>query len=82
MEILGQAPELWAALSESFATDLSLGEGIQLAQAIVGLDVQNVRSAGLNTAVDQWTTPDGAWVLRPRPDDIRQTILDLLSSSP
>lgn len=81
VDMLSQAPELWAALSESFATDLGVGEGIQLAQAIVGLDVQNVHSASLSAAVEQWTTPEGAWVLLPHPDGIRQAILDLLSSS-
>jgi len=81
VDALSQVPELWAALSESFDTDLSVGEGIQLAQAIVGLDAQHVRSASLSAAVEQWTTPEGAWVLLPHPDGIRQAILDLLSSS-
>jgi LCP family protein required for cell wall assembly len=81
VDALGQVPELWAVLGESFDTDLSVGAGIQLAQAMVGLDVENVRSASLNAAVEQWTTPDGAWVLLPHPDAVRQAILDLLSSS-
>ncbi len=79
VEVLDQLPELWAAFNESFATDLGVGEGIQLAQAVAGLDVQNVRSGNLNAAVEQWTTPEGTWVLLPHPDDIRQAILDLLS---
>jgi LCP family protein required for cell wall assembly len=81
VDTLSQVPELWAALGESFDTDLSVGAGVQLAQAMVDLDVQNVRSASISTAVEQWTTPEGAWVLLPHTDAIRQAILDLLSSS-
>lgn len=80
VEALSQAPELWAALGDSFETDLDVGQGLQLAQALMGLDAQHIRSASLSAAAEQWTTPDGAWVLLPKPDAIRQTILDLLST--
>jgi LCP family protein required for cell wall assembly len=80
-DTLSQLPELWATFDESFDTDLSVGEGIQLARALAGLDAEDVRSSSISAELEQWTTPDGAWVLLPHPDGIRQAILDLLSSS-
>jgi hypothetical protein len=80
-DTLAQAPELWAALGESFNTDLTMGEIAQLAQSLYGIDARNVHSTSLGAdAVQSWTTPEGAWVLLPQTKAIRQVILGLLSA--
>ncbi len=80
LEALTQAPQLWATLRDAFETDLTMAEAIRLAQLVYGIEPHNVRSQSLDAAtVKPWTMPQGAEVLLPQADAIRQAILDLLS---
>jgi LCP family protein required for cell wall assembly len=82
VDTLAQAPQLWDTFGDSFETDLSLGQAVQLAQWVYGIDAANVRSTCLDaTMITPWTTPQGAQVLLPRRENIQQAILDLLTPS-
>jgi anionic cell wall polymer biosynthesis LytR-Cps2A-Psr (LCP) family protein len=80
VEVLAQAPQLWTEFKDAYETDLSMGDAIQTARVMYGIGLENVHSKTLDHAtVWDWTTPQGAQVLIPRLDVIRQSVLDLLS---
>ncbi len=79
-ERLAQAPQLWAMLGDAVGTDLPMAEAVRLAHLVSGIEAQDVHVVSLDAAATQpWTTPQGAQVLLPKTDVIRQAILDLLS---
>ena len=77
-EVIPKLPELWAALSDNFETDLPLDQVISL--AYVGLQVrpQNIHQAALAAPqTKDWTTPEGAMVLVAREDEMRDYLEEL-----
>jgi LCP family protein required for cell wall assembly len=84
-DIILKIPSLWSALSDSFQTDMNLGDVLALAPIALDLKPQNIRSLyiGMNQ-VDPWVTADGWQVLLPLPDRIQPVVARLyapLSSS-
>jgi hypothetical protein len=77
-----QAPTLWAEFKDSFETDLTMVEAVQLAYVAWGIGPENVRTRSLDYRTARpWRTPRGAQVLLPQTEQIDQIILDLLSPS-
>lgn len=63
--LIVRLPELWTAFNQTFSTDFSLLEMVQLARFGLAIDPDNVRSAALTTAeLERYITPAGADVLR------------------
>jgi LCP family protein required for cell wall assembly len=75
MDLIPRLPQLWWTLANSFQTDLSLEQVIDLAYVAAGLQPQRIRSQSIGPAqVQNWVTPQGAAVLLPRPDQIRSEL--------
>ena len=63
--LITRFPELWSAFQDSFATDLSLLQLIDLVSFGLSLNADNVRSSGLTLAdLQNYRTEQGAAVLR------------------
>ncbi len=76
MDIIPRLPALWWTMANSFQTDLSLAEVINLAYVGVQLEPQRILSRAIGAShVQSWITPQGAAVLLPRQDKI-QALLD------
>ena len=77
-DIILKIPSLWSALSDSFQTDMNLGDVLALAPIALDLKPQNIRSLyiGVNQ-VDPWITADGWQVLLPLPDRIQPVVARL-----
>lgn len=77
LDIIPKLPELWRAMSSTFETDMTLDQVINLAYVGVRLKPQRILSRAIGPRqVQSWVTPQGAAVLLPREDRIR----DLLES--
>jgi LCP family protein required for cell wall assembly len=75
-DIIPKLPLLWRSMADSYQTDLPLEQAINLAYIGVQLKPQRILSRSIGPKlVDGWMTPQGAAVLRPRPDQIR-TVLE------
>ncbi len=62
--LIGRFPELWGAFSDSFATDLTLVELIDLTRLGLSFNAENVRAGGLTLAdLYDFRTAEGAAVL-------------------
>ncbi len=62
--LLRRFPELWAAFHDTFTTDLSFLEMVDLIQFGIGLDASNVRASGISLKeLQSHTTAGGASVL-------------------
>lgn len=80
-DIILKIPGLWSALSDSFQTDLNLGDVLSLAPVALDLKPQNIRSLYIGSGqVVPWTNADGWQVLLPRPDLIQQVVARLYAS--
>ena len=76
LNIIPKLPQLWWTMANSFQTDLTLDQVINLAYVGVQLEPQRILSRAINAShVQSWMTPQGASVLLPRQDKIR-TFLD------
>jgi len=72
-QLAPRAPELWNALQDSVATDLTLEEVIALAQLASEVDPEDIRYGVIDEHYTQfWTTPDGQQVLIPLRDQMRE----------
>jgi len=72
-QLAPRAPELWNALQDSVATDLTLEEVIALAQLASEVDSEDIRYGVIDEHYTQfWTTPDGQQVLIPLRDQMRE----------
>jgi LCP family protein required for cell wall assembly len=77
LDIIPKLPSLWRTMAESFETDLPLDQVINLAYVGAQLRPQRILSKAIGPRqVQGWITPQGAAVLLPREDRIR----DLLES--
>jgi LCP family protein required for cell wall assembly len=80
LDILPKIPQLWDAMHDMVSTDLGLEELVYLASIGSELDMTNVKSAFLGTgAVQQWTAPNGAWVLVPYYEALGPLVEEALS---
>jgi LCP family protein required for cell wall assembly len=71
-------PEMWATLGDAFQTDLKLEDVVSLAQSASQIEPQYVKSRLIEgDMVTDWTTPEGAMVLLPNHDRIRQALTSL-----
>ena len=72
-ELAKNAPEIYAAIETSVQTDLALDQMLALANLALKVDRSQIRSAVIDqTATQPWVTPDGAQVLIPLRDRMRQ----------
>jgi anionic cell wall polymer biosynthesis LytR-Cps2A-Psr (LCP) family protein len=70
-------PELWTAFQQTFFTDLSLLEMIELARFGLSIEPENVRSAALtNSELERYITSAGADVLRIADRSKVQAVID------
>ncbi len=77
-ELLPKLPGLWLALKGSFKSDLKLGDVLALAPIALELQPGQLRSRYIGRGqVTTWTTPDGASVLIPIPERVRQVVASL-----
>lgn len=75
MDLIPKLPELWRTMSGSFQTDLPLSQVINLAYVGVQLRPQQIMSKAIGAShVQSWVTPQGAMVLLPRQDKIKQML--------
>jgi LCP family protein required for cell wall assembly len=75
LDIVAKLPQLWRAMSSSFQTDMSLGQVINMAYVGVRLKPQRILSRAIGPRqVKSWVTPEGAAVLLPREDRIRELL--------
>jgi LCP family protein required for cell wall assembly len=72
MDIIPKLPQLWWTMANSFQTDLTLDQVINLAYVGTQLEPQRILSRAIGASqVQSWMTPQGAAVLLPRQDKIR-----------
>lgn len=77
LDIVPRLPELWRTMSDSYQTDLTLEQVINLAYVGVQLKPNRILSRAIGPAlVQSWITPQGAAVLLPRKDRIRTMLED------
>jgi hypothetical protein len=75
MDLIPRLPQLWWTMANSFQTDLSLEQVLDLAYVATQLEPQHIFSQSISRAqVQSWTTPQGAAVLLPRPDLVREVL--------
>jgi LCP family protein required for cell wall assembly len=75
--IIPRLPELWVTMADSFRTDLPLDKVIDLAYLGLQLKPRNIHQASINRKlVEDWTAPNGAMVLRPREEELREFLED------
>ncbi len=72
LDIIPRIPELWRAMANTFQTDMSLDQVINMAYMGVQLKPQRILSRAIGPShVQSWVTPEGAAVLLPREEQIR-----------
>jgi polyisoprenyl-teichoic acid--peptidoglycan teichoic acid transferase len=82
LDIIPKLPELWWTMANSFQTDLSLDQVINLAYVGARLKSQRILSRSIGPSlVESWMTPQGAAVLLPRKAQIRAMLEDYYASA-
>ncbi len=72
LDIIPKLPGLWWTMANSFQTDLTLDQVINLAYVGAQLEPQRILSRAIGPRhVQSWMTPQGAAVLLPRHDEIK-----------
>jgi hypothetical protein len=82
LDIIPKLPQLWWTMANSFQTDLSLDQVINLAYVGAQLKSQRILSRSIGPGlVESWMTPQGAAVLLPRKAKIRAMLEDFYASA-
>jgi LCP family protein required for cell wall assembly len=77
-DTLLKIPALWSALSDSYQTDLSLGDVLSLAPLALDIRPERIRSRYIGpNQIKDWTTAEGWRVLLPKYDKIQQIVASL-----
>ncbi len=75
LDIIPKLPQLWWAMSNSFQTDLSLNQVINLAYVGAQLEPRRILGRAIGPShVQSWMTPQGASVLLPNHQKIRSLL--------
>jgi LCP family protein required for cell wall assembly len=83
LDILPKIPELWQTLGDTFQTDLSLEQVLTLAYLGTQIEPQNIHGHFVDrTMITGWRTPQGAQVLLPNHEKIRQVVSQFLAPPP
>jgi LCP family protein required for cell wall assembly len=78
-DLIAQSPTLWAAVSSSLETDLSLRGTINLALSASSIAAEDIATADLGECCTiKQTAPGREHVLLPQPEEIEAVILELL----
>ncbi len=82
-QLLPHAPQMWATLSDSVQTDLTLDQIVRLANLATQIPRENIKMAVIGEECTMfWETPDGQQVLIPIRECIRQVRDDLFTVGP
>ena len=82
-QLAPRAPEIWRELQDSVVTDLKLDQIIALARLSAKVDPENIKSAVIDeNYTAPYVTPEGAQVLLPERDKIRELVRDFIIPSP
>jgi LCP family protein required for cell wall assembly len=74
-DIIPKLPQLWVTMGDTFVTDLPLDQALNLARVAVQIDFEDIDTAAItNKHTQNWTTPEGWMVLRPRENEIRKLL--------
>jgi LCP family protein required for cell wall assembly len=77
-DIVPKIPGLWSALSDSYKTNLGLGDVLSLAPVALELERQRIRSRYIGRSqTSGWTTAEGWQVLLPDYERIQQVVASL-----
>jgi LCP family protein required for cell wall assembly len=83
LDILSKIPELWQTLGDTFQTDLNLEQVLTLAYLGNQMEPQNIHGHFIDrTMVTGWRNPQGAQVLLPNHEKIRQVVAQFLAPPP
>lgn len=82
VSLLSRAPELWNAFADNVTTNMTYQEAIGLARLAMDIPPENIKQAVIdyNYVIDD-TAPDGAQVLVPIREKIRELISSLFTST-
>lgn len=76
-DIIPKLPKLWVQFSDSYETDIPLDQAISLASLGAQIDFQDIDTLSIGREqTKDWTTPEGAMVLLPRPAKLRALLED------
>jgi LCP family protein required for cell wall assembly len=82
LDVIPRIPELWAALNDTFKTDLGVLDIIRLATVGMEMEPQDVHGTVLDQdVVEPWTTPGGGSVLVIKDEEALRKKLDGLFTS-
>ncbi len=82
-DLILRLPELWTAFQETFSTDLSIWQVVDLATFIISLDANDIRAAALTSKqLQSYTTEKGASVLRIADPAKVQELIDNIWDAP
>jgi LCP family protein required for cell wall assembly len=77
-DLILKIPNLWSALTDSYETDLTLGDVLSLAPIALELQPQRIRSRYIGPSqTTGWVTADGWQVLLPDYERIQRTVASL-----
>ena len=81
--LLGRAPELWQAFEDNVTTDMTYQEAVGLALLAMEIPTENIHKAVIDyNYVRDYTAPDGAQVLVPIREKIRDLRDEFFADSP
>lgn len=82
LDLIPKLPELYDGLTQTLATDLSLGDMLSLAPMATRLDPAHIQSRFIGRdQVDAWRVPtSGAAVLLPKPDEVQRLLVDAFTT--
>lgn len=71
--LIAKAPTIYSEVSSGVQTNMSLDQAIQLAYLIVQIPRENMNTYNIDyTVASPETSPDGIYILRPIPDELRK----------
>jgi LCP family protein required for cell wall assembly len=84
LDVIPKIPELWAALQDTFSTNLNVIDVVKLVRLGMSLEGKNVHSVVVDQeVVENWTTPGGGAVLRLKdPALLQDRLANLFTAKP
>jgi polyisoprenyl-teichoic acid--peptidoglycan teichoic acid transferase len=74
--LIGRLPDFWEQVTGIIQTDMTLPDALGLVPLALEIDSSRIRSMFIGTRqVRDWTTPEGAMVLMPVPEAVRDLLI-------